>query len=95
LRRLRYGADGAAARTKLDRPRLNHREYTLGEIVGYLEKRGVRVERRAGHSWGSYRLDPILPIGAGLTRLARRVSDVPVLRSFGMSLVVSGRLQSR
>lgn len=95
LRRLRYGADGAAARAKLDRPRLNHREYTLGEIVGYLEKRGVRIERRAGHSWGSYRLDPMLPVGAALTRMARGVSDLPVLRSFGMSLVVSGRLQPR
>jgi len=94
LRRARYGAARAAEREKLDRPRLNHREYTLGKIVRYLEARGVDIQRKAGHSWGSYRLDPVLPIGAGLTRLARKVSDAPILRSFGMSLVVSGVLRN-
>jgi hypothetical protein len=54
----------------------------------------VDIQRKAGHSWGSYRLDPVLPIGAGLTRLARKVSDAPILRSFGMSLVVSGVLRN-
>jgi SAM-dependent methyltransferase len=90
LRRLRYGADGSAARGRADRPRLFHRDYTLGGLASQLERRGVSVQRKAGHSWGSYRLDPFVRFGAPLTRVAKAWSEAPVLRSIGASLVVSG-----
>jgi SAM-dependent methyltransferase len=90
LRRVRYGAEGSAARARADTPRLFHKEYSLGGIARQLERRGITVERRSGHSWGSYRVDPFLRFGAPLTRLAKKWSETPVLRSVGASLVVSG-----
>ena len=91
LRRLRYGADGAAKRREADKPRLFHRDYTLSGLADQLARRGIAIERKAGHSWGSYRLDPYLPIGASMTRVARRWSETPILRSVGASLVVAGK----
>lgn len=91
LRRLRYGAAGAAERAKSDRPRLFHRDYTLGGLARELDRRGIAVDRLAGHSWGMYRVDPYLPFGAALTRATKGLSETPFFRSLGASLVVSGR----
>ena len=90
LRRLRYGAEKSAEKARADKPRLFHRDYSLSGLAGQLERRGIKIERKAGHSWGSYRLDPYLPFGAALTRLAQGWSETPILRSVGASLVVSG-----